>query len=76
MAVKTTTALKAAYALDNGKVKTYSLSDPAPGLDRAAVEPALQVFVTGDLICDQESGAHAVGIQSAVVREVSEDKLI
>ncbi len=74
MAVTTSKALKVAYALDSGKARNYSLPDPKPGLDRAAVEPALQAFVTGDLIL--EGTAKAVSIASAVVREVNEDKLI
>ncbi len=69
-----TRTLKAAFALNSGKAKSYSLPDPRPDLDAAAVQPVLQAFVDGDLIRVGE--AQAVSVKSAVVREVSETVLI
>lgn len=66
--------LNMTFILDSGKKLTKSLPDPKADLTRANVEPVMQSAVDRQLFV--RDTATAVDIDSAVIREVTETKLI
>ena len=60
--------------LDNGRTTAMSIADPKNDLTRATVEPVMQTIVDKSALSVSE--AFAVGIKSAVIREVNETKLL
>ena len=66
--------LRMTFALDSGKTLTKNLADPKDDLARANVEPVMQSIIDKQAIV--RGTATAVDIDSAVIREVSETKLI
>lgn len=72
--VTTSKKLYGVYKLDTGKDYTLSIADPKPGLDRAAVEPALQAFVTNDAI--RVGTAGITSLTDAYIREIQQEDII
>ena len=66
--------LKMTFALDRGKTAAYSLADPKADLARANVEPFMQSIVDKQAVV--RGTATVTDIDSAVIREVNETKLI
>ncbi len=62
------------FALENGKTNTTALAAPKDDLTREDVEPVMQLVVDKQAILVKD--AIATEIKSAVIREVTETKLI
>ncbi len=62
------------FALENGKTTTTALAAPKDDLTREDVEPVMQLVVDKQAILVKD--AIATEIKSAVIREVTETKLI
>ncbi len=62
------------FTLSNGKTTTLSLAQPKDDLDRATVEPVMQNIVDKEALMVKE--ATPAAIKAAILREVSETKLI
>ncbi|MBP5199144.1 MAG: DUF2922 domain-containing protein [Schwartzia sp.] len=69
-----TKTLNMRFLLDNGRTTAMTIADPKNDLTRATVEPVMQSIVDKSAIAPGD--AVAVGIKSAVIREVNETKLI
>ncbi len=66
--------LRMTFALDSGKTTTLSLAAPKDGLTREDVEPVMQSVIDKEALLVGTALPSAV--KSAVIREVSEEKLI
>ena len=62
------------YTLTNGRLATMSLDQPKEDLTREDVEPVMQSIIDMEALRVKE--AKAAAIKSAIIREVSETKLI
>ena len=69
-----TKTLYMTFALDNGKKKKIALAEPRDGLADADVRPVMNSMITRHALTS--GGAALNAIDSAIVREVKDTKLI
>lgn len=66
--------LNMTFTLDSGRAKTLSLADPKADIESADVEPVMESIIEHQALL--VGTAVAASIKGAVVREVTETKII